>query len=345
MDGVCRASTTSLGARARGRRRLVALLLVMLLGLATIVPAAAAKSDADTLALLIGRARQHESVVGPLAGDLPLETDAVHLIAADVALRDFYARAAFGSPFAGADHVWDVGLAFRRTDRSEDFRLILDSDGNWYFKEGPNPPLATGRVSGLGTEVGAVTRIDLVARGDLAWFAVNGAYVATLDLSSRPMAGDVVVGSGFYSEDIVQGASTPYAEFEVWSLDAASDATATADDGVVTQSADEIIFDLVERGDSGISGVVDLTARGELTEVGVFAFNTDGTEPVELAAGTCDAPAAPSAFALNPVDPETLTGTTTVAAGFDELTDGGHVVAIRDSDDGSILACAEIPTP
>jgi hypothetical protein len=40
-----------------------------------------------------------------------------------------------------------------------------------------------------------------------------------------------------------------------------------------------------------------------------------------------------------------LTGTTTVAAGFDELTDGGHVVAIRDSDDGSILACAEIPTP
>ncbi|HEU0116616.1 MAG TPA: hypothetical protein VFQ80_18130 [Thermomicrobiales bacterium] len=344
MDGIRRAVGALTPGRASRRHWAVALMLALLLALPPLAPpASAAKSDADTLALLIGRARQRPSLVGPLSGELPLEPTTVTLVTAGVSLRDFYARAAFVSPYAGADHAWDVGIAFRRSGRNDDMRLILDSDGKWYFKEGLDPPLATGQVNGLGTEAGAVTRLDLVARGDVAYFAVNGAYVDTLDLSTRAVDGDVVVGAGFYAEDSVAGASTSFAEFEVWSLAAAADdGTAVADGG--EQTTADLIFDLVEQNASGVSGVVSLTAHGALTEVGVFAFNTDGSEPVELSAGTCDALGASPAFKLNPVDPDTLSGTTTIAAEMAELTDGGHAVAIRRPDDGALLACGEIPS-
>jgi hypothetical protein len=332
----------------------VVLALVLLLAFSAVAPApVAAQSDTDELAFLIARARERPSLIGPLEGELPIETGTVYLEPAGVSLRDFYARAAFTSPYPGEEHLWDVGFSFRSTSPDDDFRFILDSEGAWFFKEGVDPPIATGQLAGLATGAGGITRIDLVASGETGYIAVNGAYVATLDLTARDLAGDVAVGTGYYAEDQRAGERTPYAEFEVWSLAAAPPPAPDQGGGadgegveIVLHGEGEVAFDLLEEAGSGVFGLVSLRAREEQTQVEIGAFGTTGTEPVAIYEGACATlPPAP-VFTLNPVDPDTLTSDTIVAASFAELTDGNHAVVIRASDDSeAILACNEIPTP
>jgi hypothetical protein len=185
-----------------------------------ILPAAAQTSDADTLTFLIARARKHPSLHGPTVGTLAMDGQQTPLATAGVDLRDFYARAAFTTPAAGADQIWDVGFVFRRAGAGSDeaFRFIVDADGAWYFKEDLQPTIAMGHVDGLARGAGGITRIDLAAIGDVGAVAINGGYVATLDLTARAVRGDVGVGTGFFTEDTIVGEQTAYAEFEVWAL-------------------------------------------------------------------------------------------------------------------------------
>jgi hypothetical protein len=205
--------------RSSGLRFGFLLGLVLLLPLFA-APVAAQTSDADTVAFLIARARKHSSLHGPTAGALAMDGQQVPLAYAGVSLHDFYARAAFTSPIAGADHPWDVGFVFRSAGAVSDeaFRFILDSDGVWSFKEGLQAPIATGHVDGLANGAGDVTRIDLIAIGDVGYAAINGGFVTRLDLTSRDAAGDIGVGTGFYVEDALADTQTPYAEFAVWPL-------------------------------------------------------------------------------------------------------------------------------
>jgi hypothetical protein len=139
------------------------LVLIMIL-VATALPAAApavAQDDADVQNRLIELAQQRPSIAGPFSGQLPTGLGTVHLQAARVEVRDFYATATFTTPDSEEEFPWDVGITFRRT-AIDGLAFILDSSGTWSFE---------------------LNAIDLVAIGSEGYFAVNGQYVATLDLS------------------------------------------------------------------------------------------------------------------------------------------------------------------
>jgi hypothetical protein len=177
--------------------------------------------------------------------------------------------------------------------------------------------------------------------------------VATLDLSSRDVSGDVAVGAGYYAEDQLDGASTPFAEFEVWSLQAAplpapdgSDSADKGGAGFVLRGEGEIIFDIFEREGSELFGLAAVRARDGETEIELDAFATTGREEAGIYEGSCDALPLEPVFALDPVDVETLKSVTTVAVPFADLTDGSHAIAVRGHGrKGAILACNAIPTP
>lgn len=185
---------------------------------------ATAQGDGDALTLLINFALQQPSIAGPLRGELPIGLGASHLQAARVEVRDFYARATFSNPDSTREQPWDMGISFRQTGIDGGLKLIIESDGTWSFKAGMQPIVASGPVQNLGTGPGTTTYIDLVALGSEGYFAVNGEYVATLDLSAREATGDIAVGAAYFAQDRRKRERIAYEGFEVWSLDRTSSA-------------------------------------------------------------------------------------------------------------------------
>ncbi|MDQ3226651.1 MAG: hypothetical protein M3Q50_08485 [Chloroflexota bacterium] len=223
--------------------------LLLMVSLLAAAPPVAAQDDDALLALLLEQAQARPSIAGPLQGELPIEIGAVNLSLADVTTRDFYAHATFTNPYPAETHLFDIGISFRRTGGDEAFRLIVDSAGGWFFKEGINPEIATGQVEGLRTGAEETNQLDLVAVGNQGYFALNGQYVATLDLTARGIAGDVGVGTGYYEEDQLDGESTPFADFEVWSLDLSSPEVASA----VSEADAVVMAELMDLARSGAS--------------------------------------------------------------------------------------------
>ena len=199
------------------RRLLVLTMILMATALPTAAPAAA-QSDADVQNRLIELALQRPSVAGPLSGELPTGPGAVHVQSARVNVRDFYAAATFSNPDAEGESPWDVGISFRRTAMDE-LTLMIDSSGTWSFKQEMESIIASGAVGSLATGPGEINAIDLVAIGSEGYFAVNGQYVATLDLSAGLARGDIAVGAANLAEDRRSGEFAAYDGFEVWSLD------------------------------------------------------------------------------------------------------------------------------
>ena len=89
-----------------------------------------------------------------------------------------------------------------------------------------------------------------------------------------------------------------------------------------------------------------MAANGGQTTVEVGVVGTTEQAQVGIYTGTCGNFAPPPAYALEPVLTTTMASVTTLDAGFETLTDGGHVLVIRASEDegGAVLACNEIPS-
>jgi hypothetical protein len=198
--------------------RLVVLTMIVITTALTAAAPAAAQSDADVQQRLIELAQQRPSIAGPLSGRLPSGLSTVHLQAARAEVDDFYATATFTTPDSDAEIPWDVGISFRRTAIDE-LTFMIDSSGTWSFKQGMQPIIASGPVRSLSTGPGDINAIDLVAVDSKGYVAVNGQYVATLDLPAGGARGDVAVGVDYFAQDQRSGEFALYDGFEVWSLD------------------------------------------------------------------------------------------------------------------------------
>jgi hypothetical protein len=136
---------------------------------------------------------------------------------AGVSLRDFVVQAAFLNPYSTTRGMWDYGFKFRGTGNAS-FRLIVTSKERWYLlypgEVNASQASQSGTLSNLDTSVGAGNNLVFIAIGVRGYFFVNGLFVDTLDLSAKTDAGDVSVGTGFYSGSEIEGEST-YVGFSV----------------------------------------------------------------------------------------------------------------------------------
>ncbi|HYO28976.1 MAG TPA: hypothetical protein VER37_00225, partial [Thermomicrobiales bacterium] len=172
----------------------------------------------SVLSAALREAAAGSPVAGPLTGSLSLAPGALETLSAGVDLVDFATRADFTNPYPATDHPFDIGFGFRQEGGDAYLRLVVDSDGVWYLKEGLGPPIASGRLGGLRSGAGETNTVELIARGGAGGFAVNGVFVADLDLSARTGRGDVFAGSGFFAEDARAGFATDVSGFAVWPL-------------------------------------------------------------------------------------------------------------------------------
>ncbi len=174
--------------------------------------------DAAQFARMRDGALAGASLAGPFSGSVEQRVGELDGFFAGVMTQDFYVRAEFINPFPASEHIWDIGVAFRHTGPNQQLRLIIRSDGMWFATDGADAPYASGLATGLRTGANESNVVELIAAGDEGYLTINGRFVARLDLSMRETAGDIWLGSGFFADDVVTGATTSFTGFQVWPL-------------------------------------------------------------------------------------------------------------------------------
>ncbi|MGH2616718.1 MAG: hypothetical protein ACRDJC_15905, partial [Thermomicrobiales bacterium] len=195
----------------------------------------------------IAAAQDQPSIAGPLSGALEFGPGTLAVERAGVDAPDVYARAELANPEPTLD-LWDVGLGFRDSGGEEQLRLVVDSEGNWFFKDGLGELIASGTVVDVDTSAGGANTIEIVAAGGTGYFAFNERLVTQLDLTARPEGGDVFVGAGFFAEDAAAVGSIDYSGFEVWSLAGIDPRAVLAPRAAIDASAFTGIVDTITAG-------------------------------------------------------------------------------------------------
>lgn len=187
---------------------------------------------------------------GPTAGDLEHEDDeTIELIYADNAPQNFIVAADIGNPYSSEKGGWDFGIIFRQEDVDEELRLVVRSDGEWNLNNRSATDdtfLQDGDVFSsleLGEDGG--NQIVLIALDNTGYFILNGEFVAELDLSERPLGGNIALGTGFYTTNEQEGSATSYENFSVWELE--------PEFGPENGELEHILDDLIKLQDSGVN--------------------------------------------------------------------------------------------
>ena len=161
-------------------------------------------------------------IFGPDAGDLPHEDDDfIETYYVDTDQSSFIMQATFTVPFTALDGIWDIGFIFRQTEGDDAMRLVVQSSGYWsvnnrigsadnFVVEGDVRPYLNLRTDQTNT-------MTLIAEGERGYFLLNNNFVSVLDLSANLNAGDVALGTGFYTDDEHEGAITSFSDFYIWS--------------------------------------------------------------------------------------------------------------------------------
>lgn len=161
-------------------------------------------------------------IFGPENGQLPHELDDfIETYYIDANSRDFVMQATFGVPFTALDGIWDVGFIFRQVEGDDAMRLVMRSSGYWSLNNRVGTSdnfVVEGDVSNLlNLRANQTNTLTLVAQGDRGYFLLNNNFISVLDLTGNQNEGDVALGTGFYTEDEIEGAITTYSDLYIWS--------------------------------------------------------------------------------------------------------------------------------
>lgn len=169
---------------------------------------------------LLAEAQNQPSLAGPRSGEVTFSPGELGVERLGINQADVYVRAQFAHPEPDDIELWDVGIGFRDQGADNQFRIIVDSDGRWFFKYGLDEVIAQGRVTDFEASAGGINTLEVVTKGDSGYFAFNERLVTELDLSASGSAGDVFVGSGFFDEDAKESGRLPFEDVEVWGVPA-----------------------------------------------------------------------------------------------------------------------------
>jgi hypothetical protein len=140
----------------------------------------------------------------------------IELSEATVNAAHFAASATFGVPFTTG--TWDIGFLFRDRTGNDEYRLIVTSTGRWYlYRPGViDASHQVGQTTLLRTARTSTNMLTLIALGDMGIALLNGAYMATLDLSDSSVSGPISAATGIMAGHEISGQTTTFSDFRVW---------------------------------------------------------------------------------------------------------------------------------
>ncbi|HSM58644.1 MAG TPA: serine/threonine-protein kinase [Candidatus Sulfomarinibacteraceae bacterium] len=176
--------------------------------------------QAEVAAQAVLQMRENDPIFGPTEGSLLHVSDG--FIKADIAevnVADLVIDAVFYSPYAATSGSWDIGYTFRQVEINDQYRLTVESNGDWSLSEwlGEDSTfIQDGSLNNLNRGNGDANRLTVYANGPLGYFFVNGEFVAELDLSARLVAGNVTIATSMFTGNEIEGEETRYEEFTIW---------------------------------------------------------------------------------------------------------------------------------
>ncbi|CAN5740688.1 hypothetical protein BH23CHL5_BH23CHL5_12930 [soil metagenome] len=175
---------------------------------------------------LILAAASQPVVFGPESQLLEHSSSSVAFLASNSSVTNFAASLKCLAPPPGANEGWDCGFGFRDVRTSGAYYLVgYFSNGNWFLSSGIDDILQQGEGLPIVTAPGDSITLNLIVVDGVGYIGVNGAFVATLDVSTKPGPGEVAVASGFISATTIDGGGINFEDFTVWSLDNLGEST------------------------------------------------------------------------------------------------------------------------
>lgn len=141
-------------------------------------------------------------------------------------VRNFVTEAWFYNPADRAIHAWDYGFGFRDSGSTAQYRLIVESDGDWRLimptqakADAVDAKVITrGTLKNLDVSANGANDLRLIVQDKTAFFFVNDVFVATLDVSEKNSAGEVWLSTGFTLRTTFPGLVTRIKNFTVSEL-------------------------------------------------------------------------------------------------------------------------------
>lgn len=138
-------------------------------------------------------------------------------------IRNFILEASFISPYDASFHSWDFGVLFRDDGPNSQYRLFIDSNGDWALSNhtgsGDAAALSSGSLSKFYSyQKGEKNTLKLIVTGSTGLFFVNDQFVSWLNLSDRTNSGQISLGTGFMNGHEVEGYSTRFEDLAVWKM-------------------------------------------------------------------------------------------------------------------------------
>jgi hypothetical protein len=171
-------------------------------------------------------------IYGPQNGSLAHEEDNfIKTKLSGVDLKDFVVSAEFSNPYSTSTGAWDYGFIFRHEDGNTQYRLIITSDKDWILRNNTGSSdsniISNGLLPNLDVSNNGSNIIKLVCQGGEGFLYVNGVLVDELDLSARSNSGNILIGTGFYNGNEIDGYSTKYKNFKILGVESSSPKIAT----------------------------------------------------------------------------------------------------------------------
>ncbi len=159
---------------------------------------------------------------GPEDGSIEHDADDgfvdVHPVRVWVA--DGIIEARFFNPFFVPEREWSSGFLFRRSDDGV-HAVIMAGQGYWEHKvstEDGWEDLAGEWDDTITTSRGNANLLMVVMLGERGYLFINNTYLVDLDLSNLMEAGGVRAVGSFFTGHAVNGVSTQFERFAVWSI-------------------------------------------------------------------------------------------------------------------------------
>lgn len=158
---------------------------------------------------------------GPVSGALEhnASDNQVATYEADGVFGDFEVQARFFNPYGTDEGTWDYGFFFRDTQSSQ-YRVNIQSNRVWELQLYDNDKFITQDSGTLpsanfDTSADGFNDMRLFVRGRGAQFFVNDKLIAELDVAAGWIAGNISIGTGFYTGNEIDGKTTRYEDFTV----------------------------------------------------------------------------------------------------------------------------------
>ena len=185
---------------------------------------AAEQASAEATAQAMDKAATQ--VFGPVSGTLDHGSGKYQVcLSTGLQLHNFIAQAAFYNPYPVAQHPWDYGFAFTNIGVDNQYNVSVSSDTHW---------ATTLKAPGYYIRVQDTTTLlnlddfgfnflKFYVTSDDVHLFINGQFAVTVPFSSFNLGGktsdrhEPQACAGLKDGDLLNGASTRYEDFTVWS--------------------------------------------------------------------------------------------------------------------------------